>query len=523
METLADAYLRAAAYVRDTPMGLGAALELMEHRAAEWRTLFSRLGFPSEVITAYDATLEFARAKYAARPPDTRDADAREGDRAIRLALDAISEVNRQWWQSDAEHPPSFAVDEQDDAAKAHATATWAADAIARASYPRVMVPPLAPTLTPELVAAWLEVFARGLATALRPTVAMPGPILGGLLGFRAQGIVPSATRSPITATRVAQRLGAELARDKTFKTFAAGDLEHWRLTSTRAQLAFDLPFEDGTGPRLKRERGASGARAVLTGPLLRAYIATWALMGAWTLENGGNNPFGIFDLDPRRVLGELYGLRSKTTTVGGKSYDRPPTTAAQQLKKELARLQVCLLEGIGPVTASPPEALVTRYRHEDGQAVYRHAPLAMIALGQHYVQVPREVLRLDAGDTPMGLGLARVLHRDARTILRGPGHWRGTLATLARGIGEPIEEEARRVGGPRAFAQLAERLQRVTRDGALGALHVEGEGPKALVTLTPSEALGTIYSTLSERPDRPRPSPTPAPSKPRRRVRRAP
>jgi hypothetical protein len=521
METLADAYLRAVAYVRDTPGGYGAALVLLERTLAEWHTVFSRPNM-LKLFAAFDDALAEANARYAAAPPDSRDAE-----RALGLALDAIGEVNRQWWQSDAatphlEHPPSF-VPGPYDPERDRAIATWAADAIARASYPRVTVPPLAPELTPEVCATWLEVFARGLATARRPTVAMPGPILGGLLGFRAQGIVPSATRSPIAATRVAQRLGAELARDKTFRTFAAGDLEHWRLTSTRAQLAFDLPFVEGASPKVTRERGATGARTVLTGPLLRAYIATWALMGAWTLENGGNNPFGIFDLDPRRVLGELYGLRSKTTTVGGKSYDRPPTTAAQQLKKELARLQVCLLEGIGPVTASPPEALVTRYRHEDGQAVYRHAPLAMIALGQHYVQVPREVLRLDAHDTPMGLGLARVLCHEARAILRGPGHWRGTLGKLARSIGEPVEEEARRDGAPRAFAQLAERLQRVTRDGALGALRVEGEGPKALVTLTPSEALGTIYSTIAERPDRPRPSPTPAPSKPRRRVRRAP
>lgn len=521
METLADAYLRAVAYVRDTPKGYGAGLLVLERTLAEWHTVLSRANV-QKLFAAFDDGLAEARARYAAAPADSRDAD-----RAIGLALNAISEVNGQWYQSDAakphlEHPPSFEPGPYDPE-RDRAIATWAADAIARASYPRVTVPPLAPELTPEVCATWLEVFARGLATARRPTVAMPGPILGGLLGFRAQGIVPSATRSPIAATRVAQRLGAELARDKTFRTFAAGDLEHWRLTSTRAQLAFDLPFEEGASPKVTRERGATGARAVLTGPLLRAYIATWALMGAWTLENGGNNPFGIFDLDPRRVLGELYGLRSKTTTVGGKSYDRPPTTAAQQLKKELARLQVCLLEGIGPVTASPPEALVTRYRHEDGQAVYRHAPLAMIALGEHYVQVPREVLRLDALDTPMGLGLARVLHRDARAILRGPGHLRCSLALLARGIGEPVEEEARRVGAPRAYAQLAERLQRVTRDGALGALHVEGEGPKALVTLTPSEALGTIYSTLAERPDRPRPKPTPPPSKPRRRVRRAP
>lgn len=519
METPADAYLRAVAYVRDTPKGYGVGLLVLERTLAEWHTVLSRANV-QKLFAAFDDGLAEARARYAAAPADSRDAD-----RALGLALNAISEVSRQWHQSDAvsPYPPGFQPGPYDPECD-RAIATWAADAIARRSYPRVIVPPLAPELTPEVCATWLEVFARGLATATARTVAMPAAILGGVLDFCSQGIVPSATRSPITSTRVAQRLGAELARDKTFKTFTLGDMEHWRLTRPRAQLAFDLPFEEGASPRKTRPGVAAGARAVLTGPMLRAYMATWALMSTWTHEHGGNNPFGIFELDLRRVLGELYGLRSvPTKAANGKSYSRPSGGAERSLKKELARLQLCLLEGIGPVTVSQPEALVVRYRHEDGREVYRHAPLAMYVLGQRYIQVPREVLRLDAGDTRMAMGLARVLHRDAATILRGAGHWRGTLAKLARGIAEPVEDEARRDGAPRVYAQLAEQLQRVTRDGALGALHVEGEGPKALVTLVPSEALATIYSTIAERPARPLPALLAPPPPARRRARRAP
>jgi hypothetical protein len=316
METLADAYLRAVAYVRDTPKGYGAGLLVLERTLAEWHTVLSRANV-QKLFAAFDDGLAEARARYAAAPADSRDAD-----RAIGLALNAISEVNRQWHQSDAAtpHPPGSQPGPYDPE-RDRAIATWAADAIARASYPRVIVPPLAPELTPEVCATWLEVFARGLATATARTVAMPAAILGGVLDFCSQGIVPSATRSPITSTRVAQRLGAELARDKTFKTFTLGDMEHWRLTRPRAQLAFDLPFEEGASPRKTRPGVAAGARAVLTGPMLRAYMATWALMSTWTHEHGGNNPFGIFELDLRRVLGELYGLRSvPTKAANGKS-----------------------------------------------------------------------------------------------------------------------------------------------------------------------------------------------------------
>ena len=49
------------------------------------------------------------------------------------------------------------------------------------------------------------------------------------------------------------------------------------------------------------------------------------------------------------------------------------------------------------------------------------------------------------------------------------------------------------------AYSSLAERLQRVVRDGALGDVHLEGEGADALVTLTPSDALGTVYGSLAD------------------------
>lgn len=295
-----------------------------------------------------------------------------------------------------------------------------------------------------------------------------------------------------------------EMARDRTFRTFAAGDLQHWRLTPPAGHqpplFALDAPFERGTSPKHGR-----GVRSVLTGPLLRAYTATWALTGAWAAEHGGVNPHGLFEMRARDVLLDLYGLRPAFTTVRGVRYSRAPTTSEKELAETFGTLHLCLLEGIGNVSASAPESLLTRYRDDNtGRAVYRQAPLAMLALQRYFIQVPREVLRLDPLDTPLALGVARGLLQHARIILRGPGHWRCTLEELARVAGDPIADKRRNRGVRDAYSTLAERLQRVVRGGALGEVHVEGEGPDAVVTLTPSDALGTVYSTLAERPAEP-------------------
>jgi cytochrome c553 len=74
METLADAYLRAVAYVRDTPGGYGAGLVLLERTLAEWHTVFSRANV-QKLFAAFDDGLAEARARYAAAPADSRDAE----------------------------------------------------------------------------------------------------------------------------------------------------------------------------------------------------------------------------------------------------------------------------------------------------------------------------------------------------------------------------------------------------------------------------------------------------------------
>ena len=484
METLADAYLRATRAVRAAPLGAAARFELGTAEDALLSAVLQR-GTPTRTPTVGEPGWIIGET-----PTET--------ERTVIRAYLADDFVRLRWW---AEQGPrytdqqlaQFGPEDRD-----RAVACWAADVIVRAWFPRVTMRDLGAEPTAAQLADWLEAFSKALGVALRPTIAVPGPLFGGLLDLFGEGTTERATRSPSAAEKVLEQQRREMSLDRTFRTFAAGDLQHWRLTPPighQFALALDLPFERGTSPKHGR-----GVRAVLTGPLLRAFTATWALTGVWTAEHGGMNPYGLFEMNPRKVLLDWYGLEPKPTKTRGKIYTRPPTTAEKELAETFGKLHLCLLEGIGNVSAATPEPLLQRYGDENtGRAVYRQAPLAMIALQQFYVQVPREVLRLDALDTPLALGVARGLLQHARTILRGPGHWRCTLEHLARVAGDPIADARRNRGARAAYGSLAERLQRVVRDGALGEVRVEGEGPDAVVTLTPSDALGTVYSSLAE------------------------
>ena len=486
METLADAYRRATRTVRAAPLGAAARFELGTAEDALLSAVLQR-GTSTRTPTVGEPGWIIGET-----PSDT--------ERAVIRAYLADDAVRLRWW---AEQGPRY-TDQQlaqlgpED--RDRAVACWAAGVIVRR---RVEVRPLEAEPTAAQLADWLEAFSKalGLALSRAEMVRVPAPIIGGMLDLFGEGTTERATRSPSDAEKVLELQRRELTLDRTFRTFAAGDLQHWRLTPPAghqtALFALDVPFERGTSPKHGR-----GVRSVLTGPLLRAYTATWALTDAWTTEHGGMNPHGLFEMRVRDVLWDLYGLKRKPMKAPKKVYERPPTTAEKEFGDTFETLHLCLLEGIDNVSASAPEPLLTRYRDDNtGRAVYRQAPLAMLALQRYFIQVPREVLRLDALDTPLALGVARGLLQHARRILRGPGHWRCTLEELARVAGDPIADARRNRGARAAYSSLAERLQRVVRDGALGDVHVEGEGADALVTLTPSDALGTVYSSLAERP----------------------
>ena len=215
--------------------------------------------------------------------------------------------------------------------------------------------------------------------------------------------------------------------------------------------------------------------------------------------EQLGENPQGLFAMDAGFVLLDLYGHKPETE-LKRPNVRRPPRTAERMLEREFQALRDTVLNGIGDwVPEGPPQALILPHRNvSDRRSFYFHHPLAMALLRRYFVQVPRAVLRLSSDDTPLALGVARILQQH-RAAFRGPGHWRCSLDALAREAGDPIAEARRNLGATKYYRTLADRLHRVVRDGELGELRIDGEGSTATATLTPSVDLATVYGFMSE------------------------
>jgi hypothetical protein len=317
--------------------------------------------------------------------------------------------------------------------------------------------------------------------------VTVPG-LVGGLAQLR--------------AGRLATTHAIEPTHDPTGDTFpATDDLRYWDLrVSGRSKFVdrFALPLA-GPLPPTARTLGTM-ARAALTGSRLRDYLSTWYLARDRQADKG------LFALDARAVLLDLYGLRPHVTTAKGKRYARPPADALGAYLTNLEALGQVYVYGIGPVESSHGQPLIMIYRHHarPDRQLYVHADLAWRMARASYTQIPRAVFRLHADEIPLALGLAHLWRAHILgAVLRGRGFYRTTLQALATGVNEPWERGAHE-RGPRVYwPRFAARCARVMADAALGTFTLDGEGPTATATLTPSDALARVYSALREAADR--------------------
>ena len=241
-------------------------------------------------------------------------------------------------------------------------------------------------------------------------------------------------------------------------------------------------------------------ARAALAGSLLRDYLSTWYLARDRHADKG------LFALDTRTVLLELYGLRPHITTAKGKRYARPPADALATYLANLEALGHVYVYGIDPVESSHGQPLIMVYRHHarHDRKLYVHADLAWRMARASYTQIPRAVFRLHADEVPLALGLASLWRAHILgAVLRGRGFYRTTLQELATEVNEPWEKGAHKLGPSAYWPRFAARCAKVMAEAALGAFTLHGEGPAATATLTPSDALARVYAPLREASDR--------------------
>jgi len=219
----------------------------------------------------------------------------------------------------------------------------------------------------------------------------------------------------------------------------------------------------------------------------------------------------GIFEHDPKRVMEDLFGVRLMERKVNGRTYRRIPPGTAREFEDDflcLPQLRVAALgNGRSKIRVVEPQPLISVYKQESsGRTLYQHAQVLnnafKVASHPHFLQVPVQAMRLPTDDIPVVLGVSAIwCDQILRTVLRGPGYYRTTLESLAEDLGENWQDRSAKLGSRVYWTRFSEQVRRIMRDGSLGTLHVEVSDPSAdsLVTLTPSQDLVTVYSTMDE------------------------
>ena len=291
----------------------------------------------------------------------------------------------------------------------------------------------------------------------------------------------------PVAEMMVQLRAGGPMeVRPSSGETFSAPTADRggaWYVTpGPGSDLSLGLPFGlNGAPPDLAP--GSAALRTLLSGGMLRAWLLAWA---QWHVE--GCQERGLFSWSARGVLRSFVSHRNATGAM------------RVRLKHDFKILQSLRLTHAEGFTLRTPEAMIQRITNQSGDALYRHAPLALdlvIDRGR-FLQVPHAVLRIDArGDLPLALGLAALWRVQIGAASEGPGHVRSALGPLLSKLGEDVQRGARDMGATAYFDDRAKRLKKAAAAGDLGTVHVRGEGPEAVVTLSPSPVLQGAYQGL--------------------------
>jgi hypothetical protein len=240
----------------------------------------------------------------------------------------------------------------------------------------------------------------------------------------------------------------------------------------------------------------STGARETLVGSTLRTWMGTWALASDRSAE------IGLFEMDLRRLILDVFAMPAEATTVKGKKYWRAPRKIEMRVREDVELLSRTMLCGFGSKTFEPPQPLIQRYVVRDEatgrrwENFYLHAPFAWAEARYNFVQLPTAALRLDAHQSDLVLGIANVLRNHAQTWLKS-GSLSLSLEEMAREAGQPVDPGVRR-GGMAYWTKLRERLAKVFSLGGFGDIHFgTGEGCGVSVTVEPVEPLAIVYSSL--------------------------
>ena len=273
------------------------------------------------------------------------------------------------------------------------------------------------------------------------------------------------------------------LAPDETWADWTSCVTLALPSASPGVQLALPLPSD------VKIADGNT-LQSVLTGGLLRTYLATWAL---WA-DNRSLLVEGGFAWDEETVIRRYL---KKTGKISGHLRD--------EVRADLARLcQIRVVKAGVWNVQDGSEPLIRAYREDsNGRTVYIHAGVISLFLNDNFSQVPRNVLSLHPDDVALALGLATLARSLAVAMLANDNRHEATLRELAEVCGADVVNGVRKHGPAAYWRRTFDDLCNVASKGNVGkvemldAATVPAEGTR--VRFTMSDEMVTAYRPLFE------------------------
>jgi len=263
--------------------------------------------------------------------------------------------------------------------------------------------------------------------------------------------------------------------------------------------IALSLPFDRTT---VSKKGSVVTLRQVFSNHHMKTYLA---LLIAWF--DGEMQADGSFFIDGPNTVLELTGAKRYTQRTNGKTYNRFASNDMREVREHLELFKQIRVRSVGDVevVGEGADALVQEIREVSTKrrVAMQHSRLIARHLQRDYLQIPRAIARLEPADVSLGVGMATVIRKRAVGALKADSAVEAPIGEWLEACGINARVGVRR-DGPAAFWENAvANLSRVAREGALGAFAINGQGDKAVASVTLSPDLKTAYERLVDASER--------------------
>ncbi len=257
--------------------------------------------------------------------------------------------------------------------------------------------------------------------------------------------------------------------------------------------VALMLPLYDS----IRTARGGISLARVLKPAAFKFWLGSLVLY-----EDQGMREDGQFDCDDVDPILDVIGITKPSGRRVHQTINRREGRAHAKLLSESRVVQV------GDLCQEGGDALLSRLHLEKGDRTigYAHSRLVVGALrgvrnanGEYekpaYLQVPRELVRIDTRHIFVAMGLASVIRSKAFAMLRAQSDTiEVPLVEVLDSAGERWREEAPKRGVVNYFNTQIADICEIASEGGLGTVRSDGAGQDTVLTITVSEKMRNGY-----------------------------